>query len=69
MWNEYAREKMKELDAELARKHRNITPVARRSHRRPLAPVARAAGGRFRRLGEALESWAQPGAPIGNRQG
>jgi hypothetical protein len=69
MWNEYAREKMKELDAELARKHSAVSPVAPRTQHRPLAPVVRATGRRFRRLGEALESWAQPCPTAGNQRG
>jgi hypothetical protein len=66
VWNEYAREKLHEIDAELARKKlarpRPEPQCPDREYRR-LAPVARAAGRRVRRLGEALESWADVSRP------
>ena len=61
MWNEYAREKIAQLDKELRSHHTAQLPVEPR-RRRPLAPIAKAAGRRVRRFGEALESWATPAA-------
>jgi hypothetical protein len=66
VWNEYAREKLREIEIELAasrmaRARLTKQPPARQH--RMLAPVARAAGGRVRRIGEALESWAAVSEP------
>jgi hypothetical protein len=59
VWNEYAREKIAQLDEELRAHLPPRLPAAPR-RRRPLAPIAKAAGRRVRRFGEALESWAAP---------
>jgi hypothetical protein len=61
MWNEYAREKLDELERDLQRTRAsrpavNLRPQPKR--RGVLRPVARAAGRRVRRVGEALEAWA-----------
>jgi hypothetical protein len=61
VWNEYAREKLREIDAELRRRHPDVPQLtASREPPRVLAPAARLAGRRLRRLGEAIESWATP---------
>jgi hypothetical protein len=62
MWNEYAREKLREIDEDLRRHAPLHTSAMRISETapRPLAPVVRFAGSRLRRLGEAIESWATP---------
>ena len=54
----YVSEKLRELEAERARRvspRPQPTPV--------LGPLARAAGRAFRRIGEGLESWANPAIP------
>ncbi len=64
MWQQqvYISEKLKE--AEASRRGRTPAPPPDeppgRPRRRVLGPVARAAGRRVRRIGEALESWATP---------
>jgi hypothetical protein len=62
MWNEYAREKLDEIEREMkhARASRPSPHVstARPERRGIVRPVARAAGRRVRRFGEALEGWA-----------
>jgi hypothetical protein len=65
VWNEYAREKLREIDEELQRGLRG-KHVARAAPERPhvLAPAARIAGRRLRHLGEAIESWATPCAEL-----
>lgn len=63
MLNSYADDKLRELDAELARRpssqHRGApAPV--------LGPLARAVGRTLRRAGERLESWSNPAFPEGD---
>lgn len=56
----YVREKLRELDAERARRalpHPSLTPVPM------VGLLARAAGRVLRRVGEGLESWASPTFP------
>jgi hypothetical protein len=62
MWNEYAREKLMEIESERLRRRESVRasvqePVRVRG---PLAPAARATGRSLRRLGEAIENWATP---------
>lgn len=60
--HEYITEKLKE--AEAARRH-TPSPIEKEPARRvrgPIGTVARVAGRRVRRVGEALESWATPQA-------
>jgi hypothetical protein len=59
VWNEYAREKIAELEDDL-RRHGQVLPPVERKPRRPLAPIAKATGRRMRRFGEALEAWGAP---------
>ena len=59
----YVKEKLDEIEA--ARRRPALPegapePPDRRRSRPVIGPVARAAGRRVRRLGEALESWATP---------
>ena len=54
MWNEYAREKIAELERQRRALPRAPEPTPRRS---PAASAARAAGARIRRLGEVIERW------------
>ena len=54
----YVTEKLRELDADLARR---APPRAAPSF--VLGPLARTAGRALRRIGEGLESWASPGLP------
>jgi hypothetical protein len=65
MWNEYAREKLDELERErsraaAARPQAQYASTDAPSSAVPLRPVVRAAGSRVRRLGEAIERWAAP---------
>ena len=53
----YVSDKLRELDAELARR---TAPFAGRAPTFALSPVVRVAGRVLRRLGEGLESWAAP---------
>ena len=66
MWNEYAREKVLELDHErmASQARRPIIDAPSTEQHRLLAPVVRAAGRRVRRMGEALEDWASPARPV-----
>jgi hypothetical protein len=54
----YVTQKLRELDADLARR----TPSSR-APAPVLGPLALAAGKALRRVGERLESWANPTAP------
>ena len=54
----YVSDKLRELDAELAR--RRAASFAGRAPTLALNPVVRAAGRVLRRMGEGLESWAAP---------
>jgi len=56
----YVTEKLRELDAELARR---APPFPGRALTPALGPLARAAGRVLRRMGEGLESWANPTVP------
>jgi len=53
----YVSDKLRELDAELARR---TAPFAGRAPTFALSPVVRVAGRVLRRMGEGLESWAAP---------
>ena len=56
----YVTEKLRELDADLARR----APLSDgRSPAFALSPVIRVAGRVLRRMGEGLESWATPAIP------
>jgi hypothetical protein len=66
VWNEYAREKLQQIEMDLAAtKLSRPRPAEQRPARthRPLAPLARATGRPLRRIGEALESWAATTEP------
>ena len=54
----YVTEKLREFDAQLARRAR---PSDSKSPAFALSPVVRLAGRILRRMGEGLESWATPG--------
>lgn len=57
LYNEYASDKVREIERELAARHVHMEHVHDR--RTPvLGPVFRAAGRTLRRAGEGLESWA-----------
>jgi hypothetical protein len=61
VWDEYTREKLNEFERERLRieaKRPHLEHARTRGERRVLGPVARAAGRRVRRLGEAIEGWA-----------
>jgi hypothetical protein len=60
VWNEYAREKLIELESELQRRRPTLADRAEVRRARPLAPAVRMTGRGLRRLGEAIESWAAP---------
>jgi hypothetical protein len=62
MWNEYAREKLMQIESERLRRRESVRVQVQEPVRvrRPLAPAARAAGRGLRRLGEAIEDWATP---------
>jgi len=57
----YVSDKLRELDAELARR-----APPRPAPASMLGPLARAAGRALRRIGEGLESWATPAIPEGD---
>ena len=61
--NLYAIEKVRQLDAELnAKKH--LPPGEEKPRRKPVfGPLAAGAGRTLRRVGEGLESWANPPLP------
>ena len=59
----YVTEKLRELDAELARR---ASPLPVRAPRPVLGRLARAAGRALRQMGEGLESWANPTVPEGD---
>ena len=59
----YVTEKLRELDADLAR---HSPPSAGRSPTFALSPVARVAGRALRRVGERLESWSTSATPESN---
>jgi multidrug resistance efflux pump len=62
VWNEYAREKLLEIEADLERaRAKRAQPPPDVKQRHLLAPVAGVVGRRLRRMGEAIESWASPG--------
>ena len=54
----YVREKLRELEA-----GRRVPPRPRSTSSPVLGPLARAAGRALRRMGEGLESWANPTGP------
>jgi hypothetical protein len=56
----YVTDKLRELDADLARR---VPPSDGKSPALPLSPVVRLAGRALRRMGEGLESWATPTLP------
>ena len=56
----YVTEKLRGLDAELARR---ALPLPGRAPASVLGPLAHAAGRVLRRVGEGLESWAAPVIP------
>jgi hypothetical protein len=56
----YVTEKLRELDADLARR---APPFDGKSLTFALSPVVRMAGRVLRRMGEGLESWAAPAIP------
>ena len=56
----YVTEKLREFDAELARR---APPSDGKSSTFALSPVVRIAGRALRRMGEGLESWATPAIP------
>ena len=60
MWNPYADEKIRQAERDLARLQALKPRMAPPARRGIAAPVARFAGRRVRRLGEALEAWAAP---------
>jgi hypothetical protein len=62
----YVPEKLRELDADLARR----APLsAGRSPTFALSPVVRMAGRVLRRMGEGLESWAAPRPTVAESDG
>lgn len=70
MWNEYAREKLHEIEMDLANTKLARPQTGRQEpdHKhRKLAPLARATGRPLRRIGEALESWAAVSEPRRSR--
>ena len=56
----YVTEKLRELDADLARR---VPFSTEKSPAFSLSPVVRMAGRVLRRMGEGLESWATPAIP------
>jgi hypothetical protein len=62
VWNEYAREKLHEIESARLRERHALRASLHgaRPAGRPLAPAARVTGRGLRRLGEAIESWATP---------
>ena len=61
--NLYAMEKVRQLESELNAK-KQVTPQAEKPRRKPVfGPIAAGAGRTLRRVGEGLESWANPPVP------
>ena len=61
--NLYAIEKVRQLDAELSAR-KQLPPEPEKSRRKPVfGPLAAGAGRTLRRVGEGLESWANPPLP------
>ena len=61
--NLYAIEKVRQLDAELNTK-KHLPLVDEKPRRKPVfGPLAAGAGRTLRRVGEGLESWANPPLP------
>lgn len=62
MMNDYATEKVRQIELELAaQKMRHAAPA--KPHAPIFGPIFRAAGRTMRRAGEGLEAWASTPAP------
>lgn len=66
--NFYAIEKVKQLESELNTK-KQLPPHHEKPRRRPVfGPLAAGTGRTLRRIGEGLESWANPPLPDRDQQ-
>ena len=67
--NLYAIEKVKQLESELNAKKQQLPLDSEKPRRKPIfGPLAAGAGRTLRRVGEGLESWANPPLPECDQQ-